>query len=350
MQTIHDLCRHLLSTSARYSKTIAILDRRVRLHCSSWVFMERLEKSYARTTLIKEATEALPGEDICVIDSCLHCGQWRSLMSDQPVRILEDRFVGHCKIYQVADGMVMYQSDGWVACRSNQGQLVFLHEGRLETNDQERWPNPTGLVSILFSEILARSNKWLVHAAAVGYQGRCHLWTGHSGVGKTTRALAHVAHGYAFFGDDMVVLGKGENDRWQVWPYWRPLHVSRHTCELLPMLAAPERPYSHNNKSSVEITDLFAVAPPPVAPLESIWILTTEEVKGPRRLDHQQAFARLSPTFIHGFWPQTTRANLDALLDMVFQIPVFMMARSAPLNMMVDALYDAAKSSHEPVV
>jgi len=349
MHTIDDLCIHLLNTSARFSKTIALLDRRVRLHCSSWTFLERLEKTYSRTMLIKELVAA-PGDDICVIDTCAHCLQWRDLLPTEPVRVLEDRFVGRCEIYQVPDGLVLYQTDGWVVFRSIHGPIVFLHEDRLEKNDQNQWANSTGLVSVFFSEILARSNKWLVHAAGVGHQGRCHLWTGHSGMGKTTRTLAHVTNGYAFFGDDMVVLGKGDSDRWQVWPYWRPLHVTRHTCELLPMAVGVERPFCRNNKSTVEITDLFAVTPPSVTPISSIWILTTDESTSPQRLSHQQAFAMLSHTFLHGFWPETTQANLEALLDIVIQIPVFTMARSAPLALMVDELYVTAETNQESTV
>jgi hypothetical protein len=344
MHTIDDIYLHLLNTSARFSKTIALFDRLVRLQCSSLAFLEQLEKIYARTAMIQKQV-VTPDEDICVIDGCVHCSQWRDLLPAEPVRVLEDPYVGHCKIYQVPDGLVLHQTDGWIVCRSTQGQIVFLLEGPLETDNRDQCPNPTGLVSILFSEILARSNKILVHAAGIGHKGHCHLLTGHSGAGKTTRSLAHVANGYSFFGDDMVVLGKGESDRWEVWPYWRPLHISRHTCELLRMGTSVAGPFSRNNKSSVEITDLFAVTPPPITPLESIWILSTNDGTGPQRLDHQRAFALLSHNFMHGFWPETTQANLEALLDIIFQIPVFMMTRSTPLNLMADVLYNEAKSN-----
>jgi hypothetical protein len=345
MRTINDLYLHLLNTSARFSKTITLIDHHVRLQCSSLVFLEQLEKIYARTALIKEQV-ANPGEDNCVIDSCVHCSQWRDLLPNESVRVLEDPYVGHCKIYQVSDGLVLHQTNGWIVCRSIRGQIVFLLEGPLEADDRNQCPNPTGLVSILFGEILARSHKLLVHAAGIGHKGRCHLLTGHSGAGKTTRSLAHVTNGYSFFGDDMVVLGKGENDRWEVWPYWRSLHITRHTCELLHIGANIERPISINNKRSLEITDLFSVAPPPVTPLESIWILSTDDGTAPRRLDPQHAFTQLSHNFMHGFWPETTQANLEALLDMVFQIPVFLMSRSTPLTLMVDEMYNTTKSNY----
>jgi hypothetical protein len=343
MQTINELFLYLLSTSARFSKTIALLDRRVELQCSSQVFLEHLENTYARTTLITKQIPPQTDEDVCIIDSCTHCTQWRDLLPAQPVRALDDPYVGHCKIYKVSDGLVLHQSDGWIVFRSAQGQLVFLLDGPLETNTPDQWPNLTGLISILFSEILARSNKWLVHAAGIGHNGYCHLFTGKSGSGKTTRSLAHVTNGYSFFGDDMVVLGKGESGRWEVWPYWRPLHITRHTCELLPMVTIVDPPSCHTNKRSVEINDLIATASPPSTPLESIWILTTNDGAAPRRLDHQESFALLSQTFMHGFWPETTQANLEALLDIVFQVPVFLMTRSTPLSQMVDELYIMAK-------
>ena len=96
----------------------------------------------------------LTGGDICIIDSCTHCSHWRNLLPAQPIRALEDPYVGHCKIYQVPDGLVLHQTDGWIVFRSVQGQLVFLLDGPLETDTPDQWPNPTGLISILFSEIL----------------------------------------------------------------------------------------------------------------------------------------------------------------------------------------------------
>ncbi len=349
MRTIDDLFHHLLNTSARFSKSIALLDRRVRLYCSSRTFLDWLQETYTRTTLLKGQIDAAD-DDVCIIDSCLSCSGWRDLLPAEPLRVVQDPFVGYCEIYQVPDGLVLYQTEGWVVCRSTQGPIIFLHEGQLETADLNHWPNPTGLISILFSEILARSGKWLVHAAGVGHRGKCHVWTGHSGTGKTTRALAHVTEGFSFFGDDMLVLGKGDGGHWQVWPFWRPLHVTRHTCELLPFLSEVEHSFSRKNKSSVEITDLLEVTPPSAAPLESIWILATDESTATRRLDPTEAFGMLSQTFMHGFWPETTRANLEALLDIVFQIPVFIMTRSTPLSQRVDEMYSRANSEYEQAV
>ena len=346
MHTINDLYFCLLNTSARFSKTIALLDRCVLLQCSSGAFLEHLENTYTRTTLITKQILPQNTADICIIDSCIHCSQWRNLLPAQPFRVLEDPYVGHCKIYQVPDGLVLHQSDGWIVFRSVQEQLVFLLDGPLETEIRDQWPNPTGLISILFSEILARSNKWLVHAAGIGHNGCCHLFTGRSGAGKTTRSLAHVTNGYSFFGDDMVVLGKGESGRWEVWPFWRPLNITRHTCELLSMVTVIDPPSRQTSKRSIEINDLVTITPPPSTPLESIWILTTNDGVSPRRLGHQESFALLSHTFIHGFWPETTQANLEALLDIVFQVPVFEMTRSTPLTQMVDELYITAKPGH----
>jgi hypothetical protein len=343
MQTINDLFLYLFTKSARFSKTVDLLDRSVQLQSSSPAFLEHLENTYTRTTLMTKPTPLQTGGDICIIDSCAHCSQWRNLLPAQSLRTLDDPYVGHCKIYKVPDGLILCQSDGWIVFRSVQDQLIFLLDGPLETDAPDQWPNPTGMISILFSELLARSHKWLVHAAGVGHKGRCHLFTGKSGSGKTTRALAHVTKDYSFFGDDMVVLGKGKTGRWEAWPYWRPLHITRHTCELLPSVSIGNPPSSHTNKKNIEIQDLVTSALPSNTPLEAIWILTATDDTSPRRLEHQESFALLSQTFMHGFWPETTQANLEALLDIVCQVPVFMMTRSTPLSQMADELYLTVK-------
>lgn len=341
MDTIDKLFNRLSRGSARHVKHIELLDQRILLHCSNPIFLERLEKTYARTTAVKRTVPDF-SDDGCVIDSCHSCPGWADMLPDEPVRIMEDRFVGSCRIYEVPDGLVLRQSKGWIVFRSNTGAMVFLNERPLAEDGRNRWPNPTGLVSILFGEMLARSNKWLVHAGAAGKMNGCHLWTGLSGVGKTTRTLAHIAKGYEFFGDDLVILGKGtEDEKWRVWPYWRPIHITRHTYELLPDLHRIERPFLKNRKSSIEIEELFQVSPPEAAPLIAIWLMTAEEGGGFRKLDFQEAFAALRQNFMHGFWPETAKANLDAVLDIIDQVPVFRLSRTTPLGLLADELYGA---------
>jgi hypothetical protein len=339
MRTINDLQVFLLNTSSRHAKHIDVLGRQILLRCSSLSFLEHLEKTYEPTTLIKRQHPPFGG-DVCVIDSTTHCRKWSAMLPDQPIRTLKDPYVGHCEIYKVHDGLVLQQNNGWVVFRSMEGQLIFLLDGPLETDIPGQFPNLTGLISLFFSEILASSDKWLVHAAGIGKNGCCHLFTGRSGSGKTTRSLAHVTKGYSFFGDDMVVLGKGNNDRWEVWPFWRPLHITRHTCKLLPALPITDLPTRASDKKSLDVKNIVSATPPLNTRLESIWFLTANDsATPPRRLDHQDAFTLLSQTFMHGFWPETTKANLEALLDIVTQIPVFSMTRSTPLAQMVDELY-----------
>jgi hypothetical protein len=339
MQTIHELFLHLVNTSSRFSKEIRLVDSLVRIHSSSMAYVEELEKTFQCTTLNKEIVAA-SCDNSCVVENSENCPQWQDLLPADPIRIQEDPYVGDCRIYKVSDGFILIQTQGWIVCRSTNGQIIFLLNGSLETEDKNRWPNTTGLACILFSEVLAYSNKWLVHAAGIGYNGYCHLFTGQSGAGKTTRALAHTEGGRSFFGDDMVVIGKGNNDQWYVWPYWRPLHITGHTHELLPTLKSCDGPLNSRDKTTVDITHLFDITPPPVTPLKSIWFLTPDEETRPHALDHRKAFALLSRTFMHGFWPETTQSNLEALLDIVFQVPVFILSRSTPLPQMIDELYE----------
>jgi hypothetical protein len=63
----------------------------------------------------------------------------------------------------------------------------------------------------LVQTILARPDYRLaVHAAAVAKGGRVLLLPGDSGSGKTTLAAALIARGFAFLGDDTVVLERGD--------------------------------------------------------------------------------------------------------------------------------------------
>lgn len=73
-----------------------------------------------------------------------------------------------------------------------------------------------GLVIILLVHIImTRHRRYAIHAAAVVWQGRSIVFTGKSGMGKSTLCADLVAQGAGFLGDDIVFLYQ-ENDEVRV--------------------------------------------------------------------------------------------------------------------------------------
>lgn len=73
-----------------------------------------------------------------------------------------------------------------------------------------------GLVIILLVHIImTRHRRYAIHAAAVVWRGRAVVFTGRSGMGKSTLCTDLVAQGAGFLGDDIVFLYQ-ENDEVRV--------------------------------------------------------------------------------------------------------------------------------------
>ena len=69
-----------------------------------------------------------------------------------------------------------------------------------------RRPQPGGYVIPFLQFLLSAHRLYVIHGAAVAYQGRSLLLLGDSGVGKSTTAVALSRGGMGFMGDDLVAV------------------------------------------------------------------------------------------------------------------------------------------------
>lgn len=115
----------------------------------------------------------------------------------------------------------------------------------------------------------------LIHAAAVGGPSGGVLLAGRSGSGKSTTALACLAGGFAYAGDDYCLVEPGRS------PRVHALYLSgvgnAQTAHLLPalrerLLAAPRMPAQDNAKHLIFADEVASTAVTPGFPLRAIVI------------------------------------------------------------------------------
>ncbi|HEX2914862.1 MAG TPA: hypothetical protein VH186_28980 [Chloroflexia bacterium] len=70
---------------------------------------------------------------------------------------------------------------------------------------------------LILGFVLRLQGKVALHASAVGIDGRCVLFVGNSGGGKSTLAAAFAKEGYEVLSDDLVALGQ-EGDKFVAYP------------------------------------------------------------------------------------------------------------------------------------
>jgi hypothetical protein len=188
--------------------------------------------------------------------------------------------------------------------------------------------NVLGLATVLISESLLLTEKLLIHGGAVGSDGICQIWTGGSGSGKTTKVLSQVAKGWDFFGEDQIILGRGEGSAWKVWPFWRQIRVSEETSKLFPTKQdlSIRRPNNRNKYSFDNIEEVLQVTKPGPGKLASIIKLVPGNQGIMAQLDFTAAFQHLSEGFLHSLFPSSTAKVMDIFLDLIEEVPVFMVS------------------------
>ena len=160
------------------------------------------------------------------------------LVGDRPVRVrCDDRVLAGvveaaCRSSRVEDAVGalptvdVIEHDGWFAVRADDAVLA-----RVDDLTQNRALARHRCLTALL-ETGRQPRQWLgiLHASAVGARGRCVVFPGAKGAGKSTLAAALVAGGAEFVADDYAPL---EQASWRVWPVpyasgikrgsWRPL-------------------------------------------------------------------------------------------------------------------------------
>lgn len=184
----------------------------------------------------------------------------------------------------------------------------------------------------------------LIHAAAVGGERGGVLLAGRSGSGKSTTALACLAGGFAYAGDDYCLVEPGGS------PRVHALYLSgvgnAQTAHLLPtlrarLLAAPRMPAQDSAKHLIFADEVAPAAVTPGFPLRAIVI---PQITGGNRshlhpLSAADALRALAPSTVLQL-PGKRSEGLTQLALLVRSVPSWQLRLGADPRTAVDALAD----------
>lgn len=162
-------------------------------------------------------------------------------------------FHGRVQVYAGAAGLLV--TNGSAHARlSADARVLEIAIPRTETDYTE------GVVHIALTYALRRHRFLELHAAAITTpHERPIVICGDSGAGKTTLLLAFVAAGFAWLGDDRVLLRRDEGTGVpRAWAYPRVFHVGPKTVDAFPELASKAGPPSGGDKCSVEPANVYS--------------------------------------------------------------------------------------------
>ncbi|HNS01136.1 MAG TPA: hypothetical protein PKM78_01985 [Anaerolineae bacterium] len=140
------------------------------------------------------------------------------------------------------------------ALNQEEGRTVGL------VHDPARWPlrHYRQAIFITLYQHLRRRGLHLIHASAIGSQGRAALIAGRSGAGKTTTMLTSVSAGLDFLGDDTTLVQRTAGGALEVITLLSTLDVTDATAAWFPELTphlSPQR--SHTAKRQIILSEAY---------------------------------------------------------------------------------------------
>ncbi len=283
-------------------------------------FVDRLQEHLPRESELSKR------QVTCVIAPTDVVDNWPDPLIKEGDEVIEveELTQGVCTQINSDDGSTLVMNHIGSIYHSGEGHFLCLVKDTEIPLKEQEVINILGLAMLLASETLLLSKKLLIHGGAVGRDGKCQIWTGKSGSGKTTRVLQMVKDGFAYYGDDQIILGKDSEDQWRVWPLWRQLMVTEQSSKLLPN--APDLSSMKLNEiDKYEFDDIegtLNVTKPDSALLTEIIKLVPGDSNILRPMEFDEAFKELSAEFIHSLLPTSTASAMDIFLDVITEIPV----------------------------
>ncbi|MBN1505283.1 MAG: hypothetical protein JW955_00470 [Sedimentisphaerales bacterium] len=288
---------------------------------------ERLGRYLCRTLDAWEERPVPPERAIrCVIDYTDVVPHWREVFVGDLRSVASDLF-GEMQMLGAQDGYAVLLEKFGAVLRTTRGDMMCLVddvEGRRHDGDP---CNLSTAACLITASCLLRNGYLVVHAGGVARHGRCQVWTGPSGIGKTTRVLDLVSRGWDYYGDDVLVLGRDERGAWHVFPYSRTARVTSETCSRFTQLASLADGKRTSDKYVFDVDRLFATTIPASGVLDRICCIGPEPESYPRRLGESEAITRLMAGFLYYLWPEDANRVLDGMWDVVSKVPVYAVSR-----------------------
>jgi hypothetical protein len=225
-----------------------------------------------------------------------------------------------------------YQQGPFLFTRHGDVMLTALNqeEGRTVglVHAPDRWPlrHYKQAIFITLYQHLRRRGQHLIHASAIGANGRAALIAGRSGAGKTTTMLTCVTAGLAFLGDDTTLVQRTAAGDIDVIALLSTLDVTDKTAawfpELAPFLSSLR---SHTGKRQIILSEAF---PGSVTFQAQVSAILAPEITGQAHttLAPANKASLLSDLLFYSVDLQDValaRQHLEFLAQAVEQIPVY---------------------------
>ncbi len=208
----------------------------------------------------------------------------------------------------------------------------------------------SGLLFTTIYQALRTHGYFLLHAAALSWQGNGVLITGPSGAGKTTTMLQCVRAGFQFIADDATLLELHDDGQVRAVSTLNTMHVTPQTAALLPELAARPDWANADDKSTLFLPDVY---PQAMAAAATVRLLLVPSLHGPRDgslepLAARTVLADALPLSVDLSQPDAAAAHLDLLFHLVSTVRCFRLHLPPEIDTVPDLIRTALVRAAAP--
>ena len=179
----------------------------------------------------------------------------------------------------------------------------------------------SGLLFTTLYQALRPHGFFLLHAAALSWQGQGVLITGPSGAGKTTTMLQCVRAGFQFVSDDATLLRRAANGEILAAATLNTMHVTPRTVAFFPELVPFVNERADNGKATIFLPEVYPGSVTSQAPVR---LLIVPSLHGPcdgsfEPLAGRAVLSEALPLSVDVQQAQAAAAHLDLLAQVVQQ-------------------------------
>ena len=190
-------------------------------------------------------------------------------------------------------------------------------------------------IFITLYQQVRRHGLHLIHAAAVGLEGRAVLMTGASGSGKTTTMLSCIRHGFEFYSDDATLLQRTGSGAFSVISLLGAINITPQTLAWFPELQPAAAPVA--NRTGKRLAMINAVYPGQAAREGQVAAILVPEITGQPTtslapINRGEVLSAVLPFSLDLHDPDAARDQLDFLVDAVEKIPCYRLLLGNNLN------------------
>lgn len=234
------------------------------------------------------------------------------------------------KNWEAAPGRFLMKINGIANYLAKDGNSILIERANEDVSDDAVTAYMMGSI---MAAILQQRKVALLHGSSVQMNGRAAIFTGSSGVGKSTLAAKLMTRGHALIADDVAAITKADNHGLSVTPAFPTSRLWRDALEKVSLEANVKQRVRPELDKYLVSTDNYCDTPQPISAIYILRPVNDPDIRI-ARIEKRESHHLLNlQGFRNGFLKGhgSYASHFQMMIDIANNIPVFEIFRPRTL-------------------